>query len=140
VLLTVAAICPDQIGQAIWTWGGPGLALTDPARYLVLETKLFRWITGWGGGGYLCAAFGWTWCFAAAGVWSRRMTILLVATWGLFAVSVAIAFVPDSVHDRPGVSKALSGINAIAFVLLLAWIADAWRLTRQHDRRKVPTL
>jgi hypothetical protein len=134
VLLTLAAMCPDQIGQAVWTWTGPKLAASDPSQYLALETKLFRCITGWGGGGYLLAAFGWTWCFAAAGVWSRRMTILSIATWGLFAVSVAITFLPASIHDRPGVSKAVSGVNAVAFVLLLGWIADAWRLTRRRSR------
>jgi hypothetical protein len=130
VLITIAAILPDQIGQAIWSFHGPAMARAAIARgdlspYLTTEARLFRCVAGWGGAGYLLGAFGWTWCFAAAaGTWSKRLTWLSIATWGLFAASVAVIFIPPSVGVPAWLSTAVSGANAVAFVLLLVWLAD----------------
>ena len=136
LVVTIAAILPDQIGQALWSFHGPAMARTaldqgNPAMYLSAESKLFRAVAGWGGCGYLVGAFGWTWCLAAAGAWSRLLTWLSVATWSLFAASVGIIFIPQSMHVPPWLSTAVSGANAIAFVLLLVWFAEAFRQVRR---------
>jgi hypothetical protein len=123
LLCTILTLIPDQYGQAIWTWQGVRLAQSavateDFAGYLRFENETFRLIAGLGTIGYLASALGWTWCFAAAGTWDRRLTWLSVATWGLFAFATAMIFV----RLPPGAAKVVSGGNAIAFVLLMLWL------------------
>ncbi len=138
LLVTIAAILPDQIGQAVWSFHGPALARDaiaggDPSLYLGPESGWFRAVAGWGGAGYLTGAFGWTWCLAAAGTWSKLLTWLSVGTWGLFAASLAVIFIPPSVHLPAWLSTAVSGANAVAFVLLLVWFAEVFRQVRRRS-------
>jgi Uncharacterized conserved protein (COG2071) len=124
VTMTLAAMAPDQGGQALWITRGVRLAQEairtgNVADYLHFESATYRLVAAWGCAGYLCGALGWTWCLAAAGTWSRRLTWLSVATWGVFAASTVILFLPSSI--RPGSTLAATG-NAIAFVLLQLWL------------------
>jgi hypothetical protein len=118
LILTLATLIPDQYGQAVWTWHGTAVA-ADPAVYGPLETHLMRLIAGVGSIGYLSAALCWTWCFAAAGTWSRRLTWLSIATWGLFAVATVGLFLH---HAPTWVAVLTSAGNAAAFVLLIVWL------------------
>ncbi|MGH7131717.1 MAG: hypothetical protein ACREJO_07225 [Phycisphaerales bacterium] len=127
LLTTLAGVVPDQTGQLLWTWNGvqvaqQALSTGDIAPYAALESHLFTMIAGFGPIGYLAGAFCWTWCFIAAGVCSRRLAWLATITWILFALGTAAVFLPDSLTRHPVMSKSASGANALAFVLLIAWL------------------
>ena len=97
--LTLLAIVPDQAGQVLWMTRGVDLAAAAVrggglGAYLAFERQVFTLTAAVGAAGYLLAALGWTWCFAAAGTWSRRLTLLSAATWGTFAVALIIYFLP----------------------------------------------
>ena len=125
VLLTAAAIVPDQVGQFLWITRGVHLAAAacasgDIGPYLAFEGPIFRMVAAWGCLGYLLAALGWTWCFAAARVWGRWMTWLSVATWATFAFSLLAFFGPAGM--RPG--AAAVAISNAARVRAAAALAD----------------
>jgi hypothetical protein len=137
---TLFAIGPDQYGQFRWTWYGVSLARSAVAsgsyeQYGAFETHIFRLIAAYGTVGYLLAAIGWTWCFASAGVWSRRMTWLSVATWGVFALATAALFA-QMLHPSRPLAVFVSVGNAVAFVLLMLWLAA---VTERVLRRARPT-
>jgi len=124
LLVTLAAILPDQVGQFLWITRGVELAAGAVARgdmgpYLEFERPIFRMVGIYGCIGYLLSALGWTWCFAVAGTWSRRLTWLSVGAWGTFAAAVVIYFLPDGVS--PGPFWVSTG-NAVGFVLLQLWL------------------
>lgn len=136
--LTLAALIPDQLGQFLWTWKGPVLAQAaiisgSYGPYLALEQRCFHLVAGWGTVGYLSAALGWTWCFAAASVWSRRLTWLSVCTWGLFVAATGLIFLPAT-HTNPALGVTVSVANAIAFVLLLVWLAAVTERVLRRSR------
>ena len=123
LIFTVVGLIPDQYGQWMWTWPGIQSAQSAVAgrsydRYLAFETHTFGLVAGLGTIGYLTAALGWTWCFAAAGTWDRRLTWLSIATWSLFGISTAVIFFSLPLW----VAKVTSAGNAIAFVLLMIWL------------------
>ena len=132
LLATVITLVPDQFGQAKWSWVGVRVA-ADPVAYAPFEALQMRLVAGWATVGYLTAALGWTWCFAAAGTWSRRLTWLSVATWGLFALATAGFFVPGR---AAWLTVATSVGNAAAFVLLMVWLAA---VTERVFHRSRPT-
>lgn len=136
--LTLAALVPDQVGQLIWSLHGPhdaAAALADGAlpRYAVTEARLFLAVGGWGAGLYLIAAVGWTVCLRQAGVWSKTLRRLSVGTWSLFAVAATMLFIPQSSWTSL-VSSIAGGLNAVAFVFLVAWIATASELVMRRAR------
>ena len=133
LLATVAALVPDQYGQAEWTWRGVALARRGPAVYAAFEPWVMRLVAGWGAVFYLSAALCWTGAFAAAGTWSRRLTWLSVATWSLFAATTVALFWPTQPR---WLTAATSAGSAVAFVLLLAWLTS---VTEQVLRRSRPT-
>src|SRR5690348_8235481 len=112
------------MGQFLWITRGVELARValrtgDISTYLAFETATFKLIAGWGTVGYLAGAIGWTWCFAAAGTWSRALTWLSVATWGIFAASTVIFFLPERLQPNP---LLIGAGNAVGFVLLEIWL------------------
>jgi hypothetical protein len=124
LLITLAALVPDQTGQAVWITRGVTLAREAVAsgafdRYAAFEARTFHWIAGLATIGYLLGALGWTWCFAAAGTWSRTLTWLSVVMWSIFALVTATLFIPAS--HRPSAAIVSAG-NAIGFVLLMIWL------------------
>ena len=125
LVATLAAVVPDQVAQYQWSLHGPAIAVAAVHRsaceiYLTFESHCFHGVAAVGTIGYLLGAFGWTWCFAAAGTWSRRLTQLSIVTWTLFAAATAVMFLPTAWVDR--LSGAVSVGNAVAFVLLMVWL------------------
>ena len=128
VIATVAAVVPDQLGQAMWTW--PGVTRAAAAGYEPFEAAMMRRIAGYGTVGYLAAAVCWTWALAAAGTWSRLLTVVSAVVWPLFAASTAVLFWPG----RPaGLAQVTSAGNAVAFVLLIVWLAEVARQVWRRD-------
>ena len=137
LLATIAGFIPDQYNQFRWTWTGPWLAAVSASRgtwqnYLRFEATVFHGIAAWGTVGYLLAAIGWTWCFADAGVWSKNLTRLSIATWSIFAAATAVLFFP--VHLVNQLSPVVSVANAIAFVLLMIWLAAVTEKVLRRSR------
>lgn len=125
LLVTLAAVVPDQGGQALWVTRGVDLAREavrtgDVAAYLAFESRTFPIIAGWGATLYTAGALGWTWCFATAGVWSRLLTWLSVVVWGIFAIVSPALLLPAWLRPPPGL---VSAANAVGFVLMQAWFA-----------------
>ena len=125
LLMTLAAVVPDQGGQLLWITIGVDLAQEavrsgNAAAYLRFESGIFPIIAGWGATLYTVGAIGWTWCFAAAGVWSRPLTWLSVAVWGIFAIVSPALLLPASLRAPAGL---VSAANGVGFVLMQAWFA-----------------
>jgi hypothetical protein len=123
LVLTVAALVPDQVGQAFWVTRGVDLAQQAAASgqleaYLSFEAASFRAVAGWGATLYTVGALGWTWCFAAAGTWSRLLSVLSVLTWGLFGIVSPGLLLPPHLRFPAFV---VSAANAVGFVLMEAW-------------------
>lgn len=122
---TLAALAPDQGGQALWITIGVDLAREATrsgytTAYLKFESWVFPIIAGWGATLYTVGALGWTWCFAAAGVWNRPLTWLSVAVWGIFAIVSPALLLPVWMRAPASV---VSAANAVGFVLMQAWFA-----------------
>lgn len=116
LVLTIAAIVPDQGAQAVWITRGVELARTDPAAYLALERELFPLTAAWAALGYTLAALAWTWCFARAGAWSRTLTWLSAIVWPTMLVAVTGPLVGLG-------ATAVAIANAVGFVQLQLWLA-----------------
>jgi hypothetical protein len=133
MLLTVAAVLPDQAGQICWMTRGLELARSgDAAAYLAYESRIFEWTAVWGGTLYTIGALGWTWCFAAAGTWSRPLTLLSAVLWPLFLYVNAGPLLPPALRPSPAF---VAGGNAAGFILLQLWFA---LVTEQVLRRSRP--
>ena len=121
MMLTLAAVVPDQAGQALWLTKGIELAQSgDAAGYLAFETRIFEWIAVWAGVLYTVAALGWTWCFAAAGTWSRLLTGISLVLWPLFLYANGGPKLPAAIRPSPEV---VAAGNAVGFLLLQLWFA-----------------
>jgi hypothetical protein len=123
LVVTLAALVPDQGGQALWVTKGVDLAreavrTRDATAYLRFESWVFPIVAGWGATLYTVGALGWTWCLAAAGVWSRFLTWLSIAVWGIFAVVSPALLLPGWMRAPAAV---VSAANAVGFVLMQAW-------------------
>ena len=133
LLATLAAVLPDQVGQAFWLTRGVTLAqqaarIGDPTAYLTFEQQVFPVVAGWGATLYTVGAVGWSWCFAAAGLWSRLLTVLSVVLWTLFGVISPALLLPPGWRVPPGI---VSAGNAAGFVLMEAWfLLLAWKVRR----------
>jgi len=98
--------------------------------YLAFESEIFPRVAGWGATLYTLGALGWTVCFAAGGAWSRGLSWLSVAVWGLFGVvSPGLLLAPD--WRLP--ASVVSGANAVGFVLMEVWFV--WVALKVRDRR-----
>ncbi len=132
LILTLAAVAPDQYAQAVWITRGVELAQVDPAAYLELERALFPLTAGWGALFYTLGALGWTWSFARAGAWSRALTFLSVTVWTTMLVAVVSPLLPEAA--RP-IARFVSTANALGFVQLQVWLG---LVTEQVLRRARP--
>lgn len=140
--VTVAALVPDQVGQFLWSVTGPSraaesLASGDFAAYAEFEAGLFQAIGGWAAALYLTAALGWTACLWRAGTWSVVLRNLSIACWGVFAIGVALLCLPRGTWT-PLTLGVAGGLNAVAFVLLLCWIAEAGERVMRRSRPVEP--
>lgn len=128
VVTTVVAIIPDQTGQVLWMWWGPSMAAHAVATgnvsgYAEFETHTFLMIAGWAPLFYIAGALGWSWCFAAARIWSRGLTIISLTAWIIFAISALVLITPKTFERAPCISGSVGVGNAIALLLLVCWLA-----------------
>jgi hypothetical protein len=126
VAVTIVAILPDQIGQARWITEGVRLAeqavrQQSPAAYLRFEADTYRMVGAVAATLYTLGALGWTWCFAAAGVWSRRLSLLSVVLWSIFAFACIGPLLPAPVRPAPAT---VGAANAVGFLLLQWWFVE----------------
>ena len=133
LVLTIAAVIPDQYAQAIWITRGVELARTDSAAYLALEREIFPLTAGLGALLYTCAALGWTWCFARAGTWSRALTLLSIPLWGTMVVAVVGPLLPPAHRPSPAF---VSAANGLGFMQLQVWLG---LVTEEVLKRARPT-
>jgi hypothetical protein len=124
-LCTLAALVPDQAGQALWVTRGLAFAAQadrsgDLSPYLTLEKQAYRAVVVWGGTLYLCMALSWTWCFAAAGTWSRNLSVLSLFAWSSLALGSAGLLLPEDLRPPP---LLVGASNGIGLTLLLFWLA-----------------
>ncbi len=136
LLITLASIVPDQVGQALWITRGVTLAQSavasgDFSAYAAFEARTFFMIAGVATTGYVLGALGWTWCFVAARTWRRRLKWLSAATWTLFGFAAISALLPPRIH--PG-AAAVSAANAVAFILLMVWLTEVSQLVWARSR------
>jgi hypothetical protein len=127
LIATAIAIVPDQGGQFLWTWAGPAIARRAAmagnfGEYARFESHVFTLIAGWGALGYIVGALCWTWCFAGAGIWSKRLTYVSIGAWGVFAVSTVALLLVKEIVGGSGALILVSAGNAVAFVLLMVWL------------------
>ena len=119
VVLTIAAVIPDQYAQAVWITRGVDLARSDAVAYLDLERAIFPLTAGWGALFYTLAALGWTYGFARAGTWSRALSILSVPLWITMLAAVVSPILPEAHRPSPTVVSALNGLG---FFQLQIWL------------------
>jgi hypothetical protein len=133
MVVTLAAILPDQAGQILWMTRGIELARSgDAAAYFAFETRIYEWIAVWAGVLYTVGALGWTWCFVAAGSWSRPLTAISAVLWPLFLYANGGPKLPAAIQASPAV---VAIGNAAGFLLLQAWFL---LVTEQVLRRSRP--
>jgi Uncharacterized conserved protein (COG2071) len=124
LLVTICAIIPEQTGEIRWVSSGVVLAQEahrtgELEPYLQFEAWAFHLTVVIGASIYMVMALGWTWCFIAAGTWSRMLSWMTPFTWGFLAVGSVGLLLPE--RFRPG--DALVGVtNGVGFLLLEAWL------------------
>ncbi|HEX4125507.1 MAG TPA: hypothetical protein VHY37_12325, partial [Tepidisphaeraceae bacterium] len=138
-LVTIAAVIPDQTGEVSWMWAGPAIAgravrVAEYSTYARYEARIFVQVAGWAAMGYILAALGWTWCFVAAGIWSRRLTVLSWLVWPIFVAATVAVLLPARIARLPGIGMAVGAGNAVGFVLLLLWLAGVAELVLRRSR------
>jgi len=138
--ITLAAVVPDQYGQALWITRGVSLAREahlsgDASAYLAFESVTFPMVAGWGATLYTVGALGWTWCFAAAGTWSQALSALSFVVWGIFGIVSPALLLPPAMR-APAV--VVSAANAVGFVLMQIWFAAVTERVMRRSRPGVP--
>jgi hypothetical protein len=125
LVFTLLANVPDLTGQGLWVTRGPDLAAQadrsgDLLPYLLFEKQVYRAVVVWGGSLYLCMALCWSWCFSAAGTWSRNLTGLSLLTWSVLAVGSVGLLLPE---DARPTAPMVGASNGVGLTLLLIWLA-----------------
>ena len=136
MLVTLAAVLPDQTAEFTWITGGVQLAEDavrhgDWARYESFEISAMIDIGGIAGLLYTLMGVCWSWSLAAARVWNRTLTVLSTATWLVLGASAVILFLPPA--SKPGPLFVSIG-NALGFALLLPWFALASEAVLRRSR------
>lgn len=136
LLVTAAAIIPDQAGQALWVTRGIALAQAGRlADYLPFEHQVFLLIGAWGSMLYTLAALGWTWCFVRAGLWRRWLTFYSIPLWAFFALFSVAPFLTPQTGLAPTL---IDTANGVGFVFLLFWVAAVLELLLRRSRPDQP--
>ena len=127
---------PDQIGQACWITEGVHLAeqavhTHNVAGYLRFEAIIYRATSAWAATLYTFGAIGWTWCFASAGTWNRRLTLLSIPLWIIFLFAGIGPMLPDGL--RPS-APAIGIANALGFLLMQWWFLEVLEQVLRRSR------
>lgn len=125
MILTIAAIVPDQLGQLLWITQGIDLAKAaqrtgDASAYLTFEARVFTMTAIYAAVLYTLGALGWMACFISLRVWNRGLSIVSVPLFITFAVVTVGPLLPSPFSPS---KQTLAAGNAIGFVLLLSWLA-----------------
>jgi hypothetical protein len=136
LVLTLAAIVPDQLAQVLFQTEGIDLARKAvregrPELYLAFERVWFPRTASWAACLYTAAAIAWSVAFAQAGTWSRWLTWVSAAAWTIFAVVSGSMLLPESWRLPP---VAVSTGNAVAFVLFEVWILGVLEYVLRRSR------
>jgi Uncharacterized conserved protein (COG2071) len=139
LIITALAISNDLSGQFLWVVLGPAAArhavsFSEWRSYAALESRIFFLMAGLATAGYVLAALGWTWCFAAAGIWSRRLTWISCGVWPMFAIAVVVAILPASIHRPQWLIIVVGAGNALGFVFLMIWLASVTEIVLLRRR------
>lgn len=123
--LTLAAVVPDLFGQTMWATDAVDLARRarsshNYAAYMDFERQTYVQMEVWGGSLFVLMGCTWCWCLWQAGIASRALAVLSAGTWGAYSVKVGLAMLPEAA--RPP-AAAMTSVHALAFLLLLAWLA-----------------
>ncbi len=114
LVLTLAAIVPDQYAQGMWVTHGIALAQTAPlSDYLVWEARTFVLTAGWGATGYTAGTLVMLVAFAKSGTWSKTLS-RCTAVFCLTMIPAAVS--PLLPMRAPQIVVVL---NAVGFVVLL---------------------
>lgn len=138
LVLTIAAVIPDQGAQLLWITRGVERAQAavqsqDYAAYLAFEARVFALTGVWAALLYTLAALGWTACLVGGGAWNRTLTGVSVLTWGTFAVVTVGPLLPAPL-TLPG--PALAAGNALGFLLLMVWLGLAAEQVMRRTRTR----
>ena len=117
VLVVVAGIVPDQMGQVLWMTRGVELAQQGSlALYQPFEAMIFLWISVYGGLGYTLASGGWIWCFATQWQWTRGLILYSIFVFSLFAFLSLNPLLPAWLRLS---ALWIAGGNALGFICQL---------------------
>ncbi|MFO0603760.1 MAG: DUF2071 domain-containing protein [Polyangiales bacterium] len=137
LLVTLAAVIPDQWGETRWQTELVELAREavrtgDAAAFAAREAQAFTATAAWGAGLYTLGALGWTLAFQRAGAWSRGLSLLSGPTWAVLGAASVAPMLPPAWRP-PG--PVVGAMNALGFVLLEAWL---WLAAEAVLRRARP--
>ncbi|MFO0591947.1 MAG: hypothetical protein U0441_30655 [Polyangiaceae bacterium] len=138
LVLTVLAVMPDQVAQAVWITKGVDLAqraqlsAADFALYLRFEDETFALTASKAALLYTLAAIGWTACLWGAGLLSRALLVVSAVAWPIMLFVTGVLFLPPTWRVSP---EAVAAGNAVGFLLLEVWFALA---TEAVVRRRIP--
>lgn len=135
LLLTLAAVVPDQAAQALWVTRGVDLARTTPDAYMAFERAIFPLTAGWGALFYTLAALGWTACFARARTWSRTLSALSVPLWSTMLVAVAAPLLPATLRPSPDFVSTANGLGFLQLQVWLGLVAETVLLRARPNER-----
>lgn len=136
LVLTIAAVIPDQYAQAVWITRGVELAreagtLAGLSRYLAFEGPTFVLTAAWGAVLYTIAAIAWTVCLWRARLLSRLLLAVSCAAWTIMLFVTTVLLVPPAWRISP---EAVAGGNAVGFLLLEVWLALATEAVLRRRR------
>jgi hypothetical protein len=132
LVVTLAALVPDQSGEALWITRGVALARAgNTAAYSVFEVRTYIWVATGGTVGYTLAAIGWSWALARAGTWRCWLTWYSAGVWALFLALGIAPVLPAAWQPAP---LLVASGNAMGFVLLLVWFASVTELVLRRAR------
>ncbi len=143
LMVTAGANSADLSGQFLWVYFGPAAAkhaisLPDFTTYAALESRIFYRMAGLATLGYVLAALGWTWSFAASGMWSRRLTWISSTVWPMFAIATVVALLPASFTRPQWLTAVVGAGNAIGFIFLMIWLASVTEIVLLRRRPVTP--
>jgi hypothetical protein len=134
LLMTVLAVCVEQPNELRWITTGVELAreavrIGNVGAFLAFEERTFRMTSLWAATFYTIAAIFWSWALAAAGAWSRLLTVLSIVTWSLLLYICVAPLLPGDL--TPG-AKAIAAGNAAAFILMMLWFVLVTKKVRDR--------
>ncbi len=117
LVLTLAAIAPDQYAQAVWITRGVELARSAPLpQYLAWEARTFDLTAGWGATGYTVGTLVMLAAFWRGRVWSTALTRATVVFCVAMVPAATAPLLPSGLRPPPA---AVAVLNALGFSVLL---------------------